>query len=156
MDPLSVAASVVGVLGAAAKVSELLTTFIRGTKVAPALANGVLHEVSDISACLTQLQAFLLGTQVGTRSRTALIMVEQVVVTLTSCVMTFSELEEALEPLKVRSLEKIGSRIAWMWKEPTLGKLCLRLNSCKQSLNLMLTTLTWYVSTSSNAIAGRL
>ena len=152
MDPLSVAASVVGVLGAAAKVSEVLTTFIRGAKGAPALANGVLQEVSDIRVCLTQLQSFLLGTRVGARSRTALIMVEQVVVTLTSCVLTFSELEEALEPLKDRTPEQIGSRFAWMWKEHTLGRLCLRLNSNRQSLNLMLTILTWYVSNTQKPI----
>ena len=135
MDPLSIAASVVGLLGAAAKVSEVLATFIRSTKDAPKLANSVLQEVSDISACLTQLQAFLLGTRVGIRSRTALIMVEQVVVTLTACVMNFSELEETLEPLKDLAPKQIGSRIAWVRKEPALTKLCLRLNSSKQYLS---------------------
>ena len=145
MDPLSVAASVVGLLGAAAKISTLLTTFIYGTKDAPNIANGVLQEVSDISSCLAQLQGFLLGTRVGSRSRTALIMVEQVVVTLTACVITFSELEKILDPLKDQTPRKMGSRIAWMRKEPALARLCLRLNSSKTSLNLMLTTLTWYV-----------
>lgn len=142
MDPLSVAASVVGLLGATAKVSSVLTTFVRGTKDAPKLANDVLQEVSDISACLAQLQAFLLGTRAGSRSRTALIMVEQVVVTLTACVMTFSELEETVESLNDGTPTRIGSRIAWMKKEPVLARLCLRLNSSKQSLILMLTTLT--------------
>lgn len=89
-----------GLLGATAKVSSILTTFIRGVNDAPKLATGVLQEVSDISACLAQLQAFLVGTKVGTRSRTALIMVEQVIVTLTACVMTFSELEEILGSLE--------------------------------------------------------
>ena len=149
MEPLSIAASVAGLLGATAKVSTTLTTFIRGTVDAPKLANGVLQEVSDISACLGQLQAFLVGTRVGSRSRTALIMVEQVVAILTACVMTFSELEEILESLKDRMPTGVGSRIAWMKKEPALAKLCLRLNSSKQSLNLMLTTLTWYIFTSS-------
>ena len=149
MDPLSIAVSVVGLLGATAKVSSILTTFIRGTNNAPKLANGVLQEVSDISACLAQLQAFLVGTRVGLRSRTALIMVENVVVTLTACVMTFSELEATLEPLNECTPTRISIRIAWMKKEPELARLCLRLNSSKQSLNLMLTTLTWYTFPSS-------
>ncbi|KAL8816684.1 MAG: hypothetical protein Q9191_008288, partial [Dirinaria sp. TL-2023a] len=123
MDPLSVAASVVGLLGATAKVSSVLTTFVRGTKDAPKLANDVLQEVSDISACLAQLQAFLLGTRAGSRSRTALIMVEQVVVTLTACVMTFSELEETVESLNDGTPTRLGSRIAWMKKEPVLARL---------------------------------
>ena len=143
MDPLSIAASVVGLLGAAAKVSSILSSFIHGTNDAPKLATGVLREVSDISACLTQLQAFLLGTRVGSRSRTALIMVEQVVVSLTTCVMTFSELEEVLSVLRNRSSSQLSGRIAWMRKEPALNKVCGRLHSSKTSLNLMLTTLTW-------------
>ena len=149
MDPLSIAASVVGLLGATAKVSAVLNNFIRGTNGAPKLAHGVLQEVGDISACLSQLQVFLLGTKVGSRSRTCLVMVEQVVVTLTACVLTFSELEEILESLHDHKPIRISSRIAWMRKEPALSRLCLRLNSSKQSLNLMLTTLTWYTITSS-------
>ncbi len=145
MDPLSIAAAVVGLLGATATVKTVLTNFIRSTNDAPQLANGVLQEVSDINACLTQLQAFLLGTRVGTRSRTALIMLEQVVVTLTACVQTMSEFEGISESLNDRTPTRLTSRIAWTRKEPALARLCLRLSSSRQSLNLMLTTLTWYV-----------
>lgn len=105
MDPLSVAAAVVGLLGATATVKTILTNIIHATNYAPKLANGVLQEVSDINACLTQLQVFLLGTRIGTRSRTALIMLEQVVATLTACVMTMSELEEILESLNDPTLQ---------------------------------------------------
>lgn len=52
MDPISAAASVIGLIGAAAKVSESLFKFIRSVKEAPKLASYVLQEVSDISACL--------------------------------------------------------------------------------------------------------
>ena len=145
MEPLSVAASVIGLLEVTAKVSTVLTTFIRGIYDAPNLADTILQEVSDISACLAQLQAFLLGTRIGARSRMALIMVEQVVVTLTAAVMTFSELEEILESLQDLTASRITTRIAWMRKEPALARLRLRLNSSRQSLNLMLTTLTWCV-----------
>lgn len=148
MDPISaisVAASVVGLVGATVKVSTLLNDFIRDVKDVPVVAHGVLQEVADIAACLTQLQAFLDGTRVGTRSRTALIMVEQVVVTLTACVMTFSELEEILKNLSCDVPTQMTGRIAWMRKESVLKRLCQRLNSSKISLNLMLTTLTWYV-----------
>ena len=145
MDPLSVAASVVGLVGVTAKVLTVLTNFIRETRNAPNLVNSILQEVSDISACLAQLQAFLLGTRVGSRSRTTLLIVEQVVVTLTETVMTFSELESILESLHDHTPSRITSRIAWTRKESVLARLCLRLNSSKQSLNLMLTTLTWYI-----------
>ena len=141
MDPLSIAASVVGLLGATVKVSSVLNTFVRGLKNVPNVAHGVLQEVSDISTCLAQLQTYLMGTNVGSRSRTALLMVEQVVVILTSCVMTFSELEETVESLND---DRWSKRIIWLLREPKFEKLGQRLNSSKSSLNLMLTILTWY------------
>ena len=144
MDPLSIAASVVGLLGATVKVSTVLNNVFRDFKDVPNVARRVLQEVSDINNCLAQLQSFLIGTRVGSRSRTALIMVEQVVVTLTSCVMTFSELEETLESLSHDMPMQFSKRIAWFRKEPKLERLCQRLNSSKTSLNLLLTTLTWY------------
>ena len=140
MDPLTIAASVVGLLGATVKVSTVLNTFVQGMRNVPNVVREVLQEVSDISTCLAQLQAFLMGTRVGSRSRTALLMVEQVIVILTSCVMTFSELEETLESLNDGSWAK---RVIWLLREPKLEKLCQRLNSTKLSLNLILTTLTW-------------
>ena len=144
MDPLSIAASVVGLLGATAKVSTVLYDFFRDLKDVPKVARRILQEVSDISTCLAQLQAFLIGTKAGSRSRTALIMVEQVVVVLTSCVMTFSELEETLESLGDDTPKQFSKRIAWFRKEPKVETLCQQLNSSKMSLSLLLTTLTWY------------
>lgn len=140
MDPLSIAASVVGLLGATVKVSTMLNTFVQGLKNVPNVAREVLQEVSDIRTCLAQLQAFLMGTRVGSRSRTALLMVDQVMVILTSCVMTFSELEQTVESLND---DRASKRMIWPLREPKLEKLCQRLNSTKLSLNLILTTLTW-------------
>ena len=155
MDPLSIAASVVGLLGATVQVSTVLNNFFRDLKDVPNVAHKVLQEVSDISTCLAQLQAFLNGTRVGSRSRTALIMVEQVVVTLTSCVMIFSELEQTLKSLSDDMPMQFSKRIAWFRKEPKLETLCQRLNSSKISLNLLLTTLTWYdVSPNLNCFGG--
>ena len=144
MDPLSIAASVVGLLGATVKVTTVLDTFFRDLKDVPNVARRILQEASDIGTCLAQLQAFLIGSRVGSRSRTALIMVEQVVVVLTSCVMIFSELEATLESLGDDTPKQFGKRIAWFRKESKLETLCQRLNSSKTSLNLLLTTLTWY------------
>ena len=107
MDPLSIAASVVGLLGAATKISSILTTLLRKTRDAPEFAHNVLREVTDISTTLAQLQSFLIGTRVGQRSRTKTLMVEQVIVVLTTCVMSFSELEETVTSMETDSLEPL-------------------------------------------------
>lgn len=144
MDPLSVAASVVGLLSVATKISQQLRTFWTGISGAPKSAQNVLLEVSMISACLNKMQSFLLGTAEISRSRTSLLMVEQVLVCLADCVSTFSELEEILDNLGAtqRPMRKVD-QFRWALKESAISKNLLRLQATKLSLNLMLTTLTW-------------
>lgn len=145
MDPISVTASILGLLGAAAKISQVLTSFITGVKDAPRLAQRTLTEVEDLRVCFGQLQDFIASEGVKDRSRTAMIMVDQLVIILTHSVMTFSELETAVEGLKPRSSFIINSRFKWFAKEHTITLLLQRLQASKTSLNLLLTTLTWSV-----------
>ncbi|KAL8957334.1 MAG: hypothetical protein Q9183_006087 [Haloplaca sp. 2 TL-2023] len=59
MDPISVSASILGLLGAAAKISEVLRGFVKGVKDAPALAQRVFTEVEDLTLCFRGLQEFV-------------------------------------------------------------------------------------------------
>lgn len=101
MDPISVAASFVGLLGAAAKISSILNSVVRSARTAPKLARNTLIEVNDITVCLNQLQTFLLRTQTTHRSQESLVLVDQVLVILSDCVLIFSELEQTLDPLAI-------------------------------------------------------
>ena len=56
-------------------------------------------EMTDVSACLSQLQRFLLGTQEVARSRESLLLVDQVFVIRSNCVLVFSELEQTLDSI---------------------------------------------------------
>lgn len=143
MDPISVAAAVVGLLTTAAQVSTTLTAILHRTSNAPKLAQNVLLEVSDISTCLTQLHAFLVGARVGSRSRATLILVDQIIVLLTTSMMTFSELEEIVESLKPDKPMGLVSKLRWSRKESAISSLLLRLQASKSSLNLMVAALTW-------------
>ncbi|KAL8932104.1 MAG: hypothetical protein Q9211_006529 [Gyalolechia sp. 1 TL-2023] len=147
MDPISVSASILGLLGAAAKVTEALTSFVLGVKDAPRLARSVIAEVQDLKICLQRLQELILSETSNARPRKAMIMVDQLCVVLTHTVVTFSELENALGGLKPRNSLLFGNRLKWIAKEPTISKLLLRLQSSKLSLSLVLTTLSWSVST---------
>ncbi len=143
MDPISAVASIVGLLGAAAKISESLFKFIRSAKDAPKLASSVLQEVSDTSACLNQLQSYLMGNKTTSRPHGNLLMVEQIIVALSNCVLVFSELEEIVDSLKLSNRTQSGRMAQWVLKEQTIKNLLTRLHSSKLSLNLMMTTLTW-------------
>ena len=142
MDPLSVSASIVGLLSAATAITKSVTGFVESIKDAPKSTQNVLSEVADIRNCLLQLQSFLLGMNKASASRTSLLMVEQILVTLTGCVTTFSELDEMLDSV-IRVEQSAIDKIKWVSKEKKISKLLLRLQSAKTSLGLMLTTLTW-------------
>ncbi|PGH17526.1 hypothetical protein AJ79_01126 [Helicocarpus griseus UAMH5409] len=141
MDPLSITAAVVGILGAAQKVTSGLNTFTRNTGAAPDLARSVLVEVTSTTAVLSQLQSLLLGTTIASKTGASLILVEQVIVVLTECVKTFSELEDTLgtsgDPAELRFIDKVK----WGLKEPQINSIQQRLQSNKMNLTLMLTIL---------------
>lgn len=138
MDPLSVTASIVGLLGATAKVSSL----VKAVKSAPSLMLDVLSEVSDIRMSLYQLQT-LFGSETTFGSRASLLMVEDIIVVFTKAVMTFSELENVMEQFEKDESLRVISRMKLALKEPIISKLLLRLQSSRASLSLMLSTLTW-------------
>lgn len=147
MDPISVAASFVGLLSAAAKISSILNSVVRSARTAPKLAQNTLIEVNDITVCLNQLQAFLLSTQATHRSQESLVLVDQVLVILSDCVLIFSELEQTLEPLRIEEPWQAHHAVKWMLREKDVAAILTRLQSSKASLSLIMTTLNWQVLT---------
>lgn len=93
MDPLSVIASVVGILGAAAKISGSITELTKRSKHAPQGISQLQKEVETIRVTLEQLRGFILRKQAVNQTRAGWILVEQIVVVLAGCVTTFSDLE---------------------------------------------------------------
>ena len=143
MDPLSVSASIIGLLGAAAKVSSVLLTFVKKTRNAPDSAQELISEVNSVTAVLTHLQKYLLNSAGTARSRASLILVDQVVVTLSECVITFSKLEELLGTSRDDNEWKILDRMKWALEESSTSSILRRLERNKTSLTLMLTVLQW-------------
>ncbi|KAF4969837.1 hypothetical protein FSARC_2995 [Fusarium sarcochroum] len=141
-DPLSTAASVVGLLTAAAQISKVLANVISKARHAPEECGRIKNEVDDIRNILAPLQLFILGTRRASRSRTSLIMVEQVVATLAACVTTFSELDTFATALENDVDMGILDRLKWASKDKVIKAVLVRLESHKNSLTLMLTILT--------------
>lgn len=100
MDPLSISAGVVGLLTAAAQVTSTLIRFTKDIRDAPMQAQIVLNEVTEITIILHQVQLFLNGSKAINRNGASSILIEQVIVVLAGCVMTFSEPETVLNSLK--------------------------------------------------------
>ncbi|KAH6874727.1 hypothetical protein B0T10DRAFT_585904 [Thelonectria olida] len=141
-DPLSTAASVIGLLTAAAQISKILASVIDKARHAPQECSKIKTEVDDITNVLGSLQLFIMGTHRASRSRTSLIMVDQVVATLAATVSTFSELDTLATALQVESEMNLLDRLRWASKEKDIKGVLVRLESHKSSLTLMLTILT--------------
>ncbi|RSM09379.1 hypothetical protein CEP52_004222 [Fusarium oligoseptatum] len=141
-DPLSTAASVVGLITAAAQISKILAHVIDKARHAPQECSRIKAEVDDIRNVLMTLQLYIVGTRCAARSRTSLIMVEQVVATLAVCVKTFSELDTFAMALQNDSNMEILDRLRWASKDKEIKAVLVRLEAHKSSLTLMLTILT--------------
>jgi hypothetical protein len=142
-DPLSVAASVVGLLTAGAQITQVLNTLISRARWVPQDCRIACAEVADIRRILSQLRVFLLGIETTTPSRSSLILVDQVVVTLASCVTTFSEADVLVRKLESEERMGLWNRFKWAEKVESLSDLVRRLQMHKSSLGLMLSILTW-------------
>lgn len=142
-DPLSVAASVTGLIAAAAKISNVLYTVVNKARNAPDDCRKIKNELDDIRNVLAQLQVFIMGAKRPSASRAALIMVDQVVVTLAACVTTFSELDAFAEGLRNDAEMRILDRLRWSTKESDIRLILSRLEAHKASVTLMLSILTW-------------
>ena len=142
MDPLSVIASVTGILAVAAKITTAVTESIQSVGDVPASTRSVLAEVSDLSFCLSQLTPFLRGTRTAERIRRDGISVEQVVAISTSLVMSISELESLLDSFKLDLPMSAFARIQWVRNEERINGILNRIRASRDSLNLILTIFT--------------
>lgn len=143
MDPLSVSASIAGLLTAAQQVSSVVGMILASKKTGSQEIKDIKITVDTLRSVLLQLQLLLLGRASVNPQRASLILLDQVVVTLTACVMTFSDLDGCVKGLfnDVRLGFLDGMR--WASKTAELTKYLRSLESHKSSLILMISILTW-------------
>ncbi|KAH7309930.1 Rho GTPase activation protein [Rhexocercosporidium sp. MPI-PUGE-AT-0058] len=142
MDPLSVTMAIVGLLTASQKISSALGNLVSKGKSAPKEIQNVKSTVDTMRSVLLQLQMLLLGRAKVDRKRTSLILVEQIVITLSACVATFSDLDVFVGTLASDAKLGIMDRIRWATKTATIKEHLQKLEMHKSSLTLMMTILT--------------
>ncbi|KAL8626117.1 hypothetical protein Q9189_008202 [Teloschistes chrysophthalmus] len=138
MDPVSISAAVAGLLTAAVSVNSLVQKVAGMSE----LAKGVTLEVQSVTACIRSLQRFTDGTTTAPRSRTALIMIDEVRVVLTECVIVFSELQKVLDQLELGQKKRVWDVIKRASSIKLVEQLLHRLQGARVSLTLMLSTLS--------------
>lgn len=143
MDPLSVAASVTGLIIAGGQIASLIQRLYD----APSIALAVETETSHFVVVLSQLQPFLTGQRntIAHPSRASLVEVQQIQIILSGSVLTLSELQAAVGAICHGStIISLRDRMKWMMAESNIAALIQRVRDHKSSLTLLLTLLTWY------------
>ncbi|RDW63463.1 hypothetical protein BP6252_11008 [Coleophoma cylindrospora] len=142
MDPLSVTASIVGILTAAQQVSSCISNVVSKAKKAPDEMLELKNKVDNLYTVLYQLQLILLGRERAQQSRTTLILVDQVMVSLCACVAIFSKLNTFVVALENDAQRDLVERIRWALKADDIKEYITKLERQENSLSLMLTILT--------------
>ena len=147
MDPLSVMASVVGLLAGAGKVATVLRKLKTSVVDAPVSIGLLLFQIEDISNCLSAVKLLLLEINSAPKRRVSMVQVDHLVATLTEAVLTFSELEAVIIPLKDINVSAVSTiqRLKWAWEEENMANIMTRLDRHKSSLSLILNILQWCV-----------
>ena len=142
MEPISVAASIVGLLIAASEISGSFNAFIRKVKHAPKVAHAVLREVSEIQSCCMQIERYF-SNKAHLGSHAVLLTLEDVGIVLSDCVSLISELERLIGPLTSIRYMQAGQKARWTFKDREIRLLLGRCKSSQASLRFMLTTMSW-------------
>lgn len=153
-DPLSVAASIAGLISITVEAVKFLGPYVSAAKETPQVAAHVYSEVQSTQVILMGLQSLTKNLGSVKVQHAALIGVNQVVAILTDGVLLYSELHKELQSLRAKDgAEKVPlrGRLQWVWKESTFVTLLNRLQSFKSSMTLVLVILQRCVS---RAITG--
>ncbi|KAI0019151.1 hypothetical protein F4780DRAFT_459836 [Xylariomycetidae sp. FL0641] len=146
-DPLSVAASILGILAAAGKVVEILSPIVSAVKDAPMLPRLIYSEVVSSRIILSALHDLVPLLAAKHRKRASLIQVDQIIAILSDGVLVFSELEALSPSLPVPgTLITLPNRLQWARKENTLSSILTRLENFKSSISLVLNIIQWCLS----------
>lgn len=149
MDPLSIAASIAGLLSAAGQVAKVLGPYVSAAKETPQITSRVHAEVQSAAVILSALKNITKDLASVSSQRAGLIQVDQVITVLTDGVLLFSELEAALRSLPSQELEgsrlPLRARLLWARKESAFVGLLTRLQGFKSSISLVLMILNKYV-----------
>ena len=142
MDPLSIAASIAGLLAAGGKLAAVLAQISRLSD-APLLCRAALTEICDISASLRQMQRFVQDQASVPAERREHVLLEHLAAALTGCVITKDELETIVDNLGLAyqrsGITGVFDRVRWVRKEKDINHIIQRLQNHKSSLNLILT-----------------
>jgi len=152
-DPLSIAASIVGLITISAQIVGVAKEVFEKVKDAPETMMRVREEVESMQPIFCQVHLLLNGSGSGlNRGNLTMISIHNLMATLTGCVIVYTRLEKKVNEvcgfndptMSRRSAGVIADRVKWgLWRHEEVLVIIDDLQRQKLSLNLMLTILSW-------------
>jgi len=155
-DPLSIAASVAGLITIAAQIVRMAKELFDRVKDAPETVMRVREEVESMQPIFYQVHLLLNGA--GSRpnhGNLTMISIHNLMATLTGCVIVYTRLEKKVnevcgfnDPTTASATWKrvgvMADQVKWgLWRNEEILVIIEDLQRQKRSLNLMLTIITW-------------
>jgi hypothetical protein len=140
MDPLSIGSAVVGLVAAASRMTPIIYHFITHAHDAPKSASQIIDEMNSVTVARERLQNYISGAMTSSVARRSLLSLQNIMATLTACVITYSDLERVVRNCMDGDEVK---RLKWVVNESDIGELLQRVQSHKLSLVVMLNILQW-------------
>lgn len=156
-DPVSLAASITGLVAVSCKVARTAKQIYDSGKDASSGIMRIKEEMDNLHLIFCQVQELVGGRKWNwnkpKKSRLKMVPVNHLVTILTGCMVYFSSLDEKLSEVagtqstsNSSSTRTIMARVKWMiYTQAEVAVIIENLERQKSSLHLMLTILNWYV-----------
>lgn len=142
MDPLSVAASVAGLMTLSIEVVHVISDYYKSTKNAPRDVQEIKNELESLSIILERLELVLRSDKI--RYNSFSFDTSSVLTTaLNSCEQKIREISSKLKPPKDSSASRVWERLKWPFSEKEVQKLLEILRRCILTFQFSLTVEGW-------------
>ncbi|KAI1492988.1 hypothetical protein F5X96DRAFT_294160 [Biscogniauxia mediterranea] len=144
-DPLSIAASVAGLLGLSGAIYTQLSGIVQQYRDVPQSAHQLLLAVSEMRVVVASVSELVDGLMQCPPRRRAMVQIDHLILVLTETVMALSEIEQFLERWSALYDPKRSRywRIRLVAVENKANKLVERLKGNMASMSLVLNILQW-------------
>ena len=119
MDPLSVAASVAGLVSLTFEISQTVGHYYKAVKGAPKSIQKIQQELSLMGSTLQQLEDLLRGSHM---SKSSFAQSSVLTTAVTSCIQTIEKISAKLAPAKADRLSRTKEALKWPFSEKEVEK----------------------------------
>jgi hypothetical protein len=147
-DPLSISASIAGLISLSTVVYQTLSNFADKVDKAPKSAQEILYAVAEMRLALVSMSELVDKFSRISARRKAMVQLDHLVISLSRAVMTFTDLELFLSDWpEISSMQSSAwRRIRWAMKEDKATHLLKRLSENRMALIFILSILQRYVT----------